>query len=238
MANKKYDIHRIDFVFVLQISSMSAVLFELKPTLRGRFHQIAFYIYAICSLYLIFSTRTGIVRIAFALYLATVNNMLYISSILHTIDWMRPELEERVQKVDHASIFLLIAGSYTPTCLSCLPQGHPASLYILISTWIIALAGIVKCILYTNVSRALNVGFYFLCGLTVVPYLPLITEHLSLWMMAAFASGGAMYLAGGMIYGLKKPDPIPEHFGYHEIFHILTILANLCFIVPILSCSM
>lgn len=209
---------------------------EVKPILRGQFHRAAFWAFFIFIFLLLKWSKSGIPRLSLAIYLFTLANLYIISSILHITDWKTAELEERVQRIDHASIFLLIAGTYTPLCLNCLPPTESWPLFMLTSVWIIAIAGVVKCLLWSNLSKAFNVSFYFICGLTIIPFIPKLLQHMSLSQMALIGIGGALYLLGGVIYGTEYPDPFPLVFGFHEIFHILTILANLCFLAPICSC--
>lgn len=208
---------------------------ELKPVLRGQLHRAAFYAYAIAAVFMVYFAKPGIPRASLAVYLLTLINLYGISSVLHVTHWKRPWLESQLQKVDHASIFLLISGTYTPICLNCLPL-HGWVMLMLLSVWIIAIAGVLKCLLWRHAPKAFNVAFYFLCGLTIIPFIPKILDYVSFQMLMFYAMGGAMYLAGGMIYGTEYPDPFPTIFGFHEIFHVLTILANLCFLVPMSTC--
>lgn len=212
---------------------MSAII-EVKPYFRGKLHKLSFYCYFFASFFFLLLAEPGIPRISLCVYLVTLITLYGISSILHVTDWRQPCLETRVQKLDHASIFLLIAGSYTPVCLCCLPR-ETWVLGMLSATWVIAIAGVVKCLLIKHVSKVFNVGFYFLCGLTILPFIPKIWPHVAITDMMYFIAGGVLYLAGGFVYGLESPDLFPDIFGYHEVFHLLTIIANFCFLGPILK---
>jgi hemolysin III len=214
---------------------MATRLGEVKPLLRGQLHRAAFYTYIIAAGFLIYYAKAGIARASLAVYLFTLINLYGVSTVLHVTHWCRPWLEVRLQKIDHASIFLLISGNYTPICLCCLPAA--GWVYVmLLSVWTIAIAGVIKCLVWTHAPKAFNVAFYFTCGLTIVPFVPRIMDYVTWQQMAFYAMGGAMYLAGGVIYGIEYPDPFPKVFGFHEIFHVLTIVANLCFIVPMSTC--
>lgn len=207
----------------------------IKPKFRGIIHQIAFYFYlALASLLLFFSTG-GLVRISLALYLATLINMYGISSVLHITDWKDPEMELKVQKIDHASIFLLIAGTYTPICIACL-NGTFTAMIALFTVWGISIVGSIKCLVWTKAPRIFNVLFYFLCGLTIIPFFPFLMSNLSFWQILLSGIGGGMYLAGGLIFASESPNPWPNSFGFHEIFHTLTILANIAFLVAMSPC--
>lgn len=209
---------------------------EVKPLLRGQFHRAAFIAYLLAAALLVYQSKPGLPRISMGVYLATLLNLYGISSVLHITDWQRPHLEARVQRIDHASIFLLIAGTYTPLCLNCLPKSESWPLFMLISAWAIAVAGVIKCLVWSNLPKAFNVAFYFVCGLTIIPFAPQLLHHVSWTHLILLLAGGIMYLVGGVIYGTEYPDPMPLTFGFHEIFHILTILANICFLAPICSC--
>lgn len=214
-----------------------ASIIEMKPYFRGKLHKVSFYFYLFLSMFLLPLARPGTPRISLCIYLITLVTLYGISSVLHVTDWHHPHLETRVQKLDHASIFLLIAGTYTPVCYCCLP-GEGWVLGMLLSVWVIAIVGVVKCLWLKHISKVFNVGFYFLCGLTIIPFAPKIFPYVAVGDLIFFCAGGIAYLAGGFVYGLESPDPLPETFGYHEIFHSLTIVANLCFLVPILKGSL
>ena len=209
---------------------------ELKPILRGQFHRVAFFAYLFFSIYLLSSAHSGLPRISLALYLITVVNMYGISSILHITHWKTSEIESRVQRVDHASIFILIAGTYTPLCLNCLPRSESWPTFMLVAAWIIAIAGVLKCLAWHNTRKVFNVTFYFISGLTILPFAPKLVQSISWTNIVFCAAGGILYLAGGTIFGIEYPDPKPTTFGFHEIFHVLTIAANICFMIPICSC--
>lgn len=228
--------YRIDLIGHKGLNALMATkLGEPKPLLRGQLHRTAFFVYSIVGGFLVYFAKPGIPRASLAVYLLTLINLYGISSVLHVTHWKRPWLEGKLQRVDHASIFLLIAGTYTPICLSCLPL-HGWVMLLLLSVWTIALAGVLKCLLWRHAPKAFNVAFYFLCGLTIIPFIPKILEYVTYQMLSFYAFGGVMYLVGGMIYGTEFPDPYPAVFGFHEIFHVLTILANVCFIVPMSKC--
>ncbi len=208
---------------------------EVKPLMRGQIHRVAFFAYILIAAFFAYVSKEGVPRIAVIIYMATLINLYGISSVLHITSWKDEKLEERVQRVDHASIFLLIAGSYTPICMSCLPP-EPWALYIMGTAWLIAIAGIIKSILWINTPKVFNVSFYFVCGLTIVPFFPRILPHITPVQVACFIAGGICYLAGGVIFGIEYPDPSPKYFGFHEIFHTLTIVANVCFMIPMMPC--
>lgn len=206
---------------------------EVKPSLRGYFHRGAFFAFLVIGFILLFMAKSHISRLSVSIYIISLLNLYGISSVLHMTDWKEEWVENRVVKIDHASIFLLICGSYTPVCLCCISSENNLNLKICLCAWIVAISGVLKCIFWTNAPRVFNVIFYMLCGLIIAPFLAKLKYSLSVLDLVMFLFGGLQYLVGGVIFGAKYPDPWPHYFGFHEIFHILTITANIFFLIPI-----
>lgn len=129
-----------------------------------------------------------------------------------------------LRRLDHANIFLIIVGSYTPFAL-LLPRG-PATILLTI-VWAGALVGVLLRILWMDAPRWLYMPSYAALGLVAVFFVPLMREHLGVPTLTLVVVGGVLYILGAVVYGLRRPDPSPRWFGYHEIFHTLTILAFL-----------
>lgn len=208
---------------------------EIKPLLRGQFHHVGFYTFVVVGLVSLWRMQT--LDWPFIVYLASLLGVYGTSAAFHVIDWASKKHENLMQKLDHANIFLLIAGTYTPVCVTCLPFEEAWVKHILIAAWAIAVCGVLKCVLWQSPPKVLNVGFYFLCGLTILPFMHKIVFVIHPAVSSSFMVGGLFYLVGGAIYGVEYPDPYPDVFGYHEIFHVCTIIANLCFFVPILQAT-
>src|SRR5690606_11563662 len=121
--------------------------------------------------------------------------------------------------LDHANIFIKIAGSYTPFCLLVL--GGEAGLWLLAVVWLLAAAGICGSWLALQLPRWAAVAQYLGMGWIAVALLPSIAAELSWTAVLVLVLSGLLYSAGGAIYALRRPDPIPHIFGYHEIFHLL-----------------
>lgn len=211
-----------------------AALDEVKPLLRGQFHHLGFYAFVVIGIFVFLKAQTG--HLGYLIYLSTLLAVYGTSATYHVVNWRSKKAESFMQKLDHANIFLLIAGTYTPVCTSCLPYEENWVKYALFSVWVIAISGVIKCAVWHNPPKVFNVTFYSLCGLTIVPFMPKIITIFNPLTTMSFILGGAFYLLGGAIYGCEYPDPYPEVFGFHEIFHILTILANICFFIPIYNC--
>lgn len=207
---------------------------EKKPLLRGQFHLFSFYAFVAIGMAVLLKARTA--HLAYLVYWVSLLSLYGTSASFHVINWKSKKAENLMQKLDHAAIFFLIAGTYTPVCMACLPFHESWVRFCLMTAWVIAFAGMVKSLLWQNPPKLLNVSFYFICGLCILPNLPRIVQIFELWKSILFICGGVLYLAGGLIYGLEYPDPYPDVFGYHEIFHVLTVLANICFFLPIYNC--
>lgn len=204
-----------------------------KPLLRGYIHKVSFFLYLCAGLIVLSYAQTDLKRMAFFVYLMSSLCLYATSSVFHTTSWHDPEAELELQKLDHCAIILQIAGTYTPVCTAHMPSDALWPNIILGTIWALTLLGTMKSFLWKNPPKIFNVLFYFTAGLSIIPYMPTIIQHLTFFEWGFFALGGAVYLTGGMIYGLERPDPNPKIFGFHEIFHCCTILANLCFFVPI-----
>lgn len=207
-----------------------------KPYFRGKLHRYGFYFALILGAVILYLAKDLKARCAFLIYLMSLLLVYGISSTYHMTDWKNAKAENLMQKLDHACIFLLIAGTYTPVCAVCLPFEDKWVKQILQIVWIIAAIGVVKSIFFTNIPKIINVCFYLIMGFIIIPYLPLVLSATRILYTAFFIAGGVTYAFGAIVYGTEIPDPDPKVFGYHEIFHLCTIIANLCFAVPIAIC--
>lgn len=209
-----------------------------KPLLRGRLHRIGFYIFFIIGVAVTILAKTTRARVSFLVYFLSVLGVYGISSTYHITEWKNPKAELIMQKLDHACIYLLIAGTYTPICALCLPFEQKWTSDMLKIVWFVAILGIFRSIFFTNIPKVINVLFYISMGFVIIPYLPQVVRSIDKTHSALFISGGAIYCIGGIIYGFEKPDPLPKTFGFHELFHLCTILANTCFSIPIIICAL
>lgn len=208
-----------------------------KPFLRGRLHRIGFYIFLLTGFFVLFSAHSLRARLSFLIYYFSVLAVYGISSAYHMTEWKSSKAELIMQKLDHACIYLLIAGTYTPICVLCLPFDQKWTRDMLKIIWFIASLGIVRSIFFTNIPKIVNVIFYVSMGFVIIPYLPLVIKTINNSYSVLFITGGVLYCVGGFIYGFEKPDPSPSTFGFHELFHLFTILANICFSIPIIICT-
>jgi hemolysin III len=160
---------------------------------------------------------------AFLVYGISLVLLYTASTLLHAL-MVSEHVQRRLRVFDHAAIFLLIAGSYTPVTLVTLRFEHPGWAWALFGiAWFLALLGVLFKLLWIAAPRWLSTGLYLAMGwLALIGIVPLI-RSLPPWGLFWLVMGGALYSLGAVIYGLKRPDPIPGVFGYHEIWHLLVL---------------
>jgi hemolysin III len=194
-----------------------------KPRLRGVLHKWAFFASLGLGAVLVILAPGGRGTLAAAIYAASVAALFGVSALYHRIDWKSAVSRKRMRRLDHTMIFVLIAGSYTPFALLVL-DGTLATV-ILLAVWGGALAGALMKLLWIDAPKWLVAGTYVLLGWVAVAAFPGLLEELGLAPTALVAAGGVLYTVGAVVYALKRPDPAPAVFGYHEVFHALVIAA-------------
>lgn len=197
---------------------------EAKPTWRGWIHAVALPIAVIASLVLVAVVPELGPRLVCAVYGLSSIILFGISALYHRFHWS-PKVKLALRRFDHANIFLLIAGTYTPISLLGLPA--PQNWILFVSVWTVAVLGILFRIFWTGAPRWLYVALYLGLGWSAVMFLPRLLET-NMAGMILVAAGGLLYTVGAVAYGAKRPNPVPGHFGFHEIFHACTVLAYLC----------
>ena len=205
-----------------------------KPLLRGKIHFVGFFLFLLLGTSLIIISKNEITRLCLCIYLLSMLMLFGTSSVFHTTPWRNNSVESFIQKADHASIFLLITGTYTPVIILFFDLTKSWPLAVLFIAWFIGISGVAKSLLMENPPKIFNVLFYFACGLTVAPVTHKVYEAIGLFKTLCMGMGGVFYLLGGTIYGIEWPDPHPKFYGYHEVFHSLTLIANFCFLLPII----
>jgi hemolysin III len=196
-----------------------------RPKLRGVLHQYAFFVSLLLGVALIAGAEPGRERVAVAVFAASVSAMLGISALYHRVIWP-PGPRRWIRRLDHAAIFLLIAGTYTPFGLLALERTW--RVVVLSIVWSGALAAIVLKVAWVDAPRWVVAGIAVALGWVGVFAVPEIHESTGLGTLVLLAIGGVLYTAGAIIYARRRPDPIPNVFGYHEIFHALVVAAAGC----------
>jgi hemolysin III len=191
-----------------------------KPRLRGVFHQHAFFVSLASGTLLVVLATTTRASVAAAIYAASVSALFGVSALYHRITWTTTA-RRRMRRLDHAMIFLLIAGTYTPVGLLVL-HGTLATV-VLAVVWGGAVGGIVLELAWTRAPRWLGGTVYLALGWVAVVAMPQLFARLGVAGGLLIVAGGLAYTAGAAIYALRRPDPVPAVFGYHEVFHLLVI---------------
>ncbi|WP_336661697.1 PAQR family membrane homeostasis protein TrhA [Leucobacter sp. USHLN154] len=197
---------------------------EAKPTWRGWIHAGTFPLTIVAGIVLISVADGPLAKWASLVY--TLSSMLLfgVSALYHRGNW-KPSTRQVFRRLDHANIFVLIAGTYTPIALLALPLDKGVLLLVLV--WVGALLGIGFRVFWLGAPRWLYVPLYVLLGWAAMMYIVDIA-HANFAAMVLVVVGGLLYTLGSVIYGTKRPNPIPGVFGFHEIFHALTVVAFLC----------
>jgi hemolysin III len=202
-----------------------------KPRFRGRIHQVAFIVSIPAGMLLVALGSTASARAATAVYAVALAAMLGTSASYHRYPWS-VVANERMRRLDHAMIFLLIAGTYTP--FSVLALHGVLQLVILCVVWTGAAVGIALTQLRLRGIRYFTGTLYIILGWVAVVATPQFVTGLPVVATALLFGGGILYTTGAMVLLRRKPDPRPAVFGYHEIWHVFVTSAVLCHYVAIL----
>jgi hemolysin III len=199
----------------------------IKPKLRGWLHAGAAMAAAGLTAALCWRSRHDPRRLApLAIFGGSMIELYTVSAIYHIGTWSaRPA--RVLHALDHANIFVLIAGTYTPLCVALLPR--PLRTGVLITVWVVASAGSAVTIMLPGLPRWIGTGLYIGMGWLAVIAVPQFWRVLPRWGMGFLGLGGLLYTLGGVVYARKRPDPFPQVFGFHEVFHLLTIAAGSVF---------
>ena len=196
-----------------------------KPRLRGWIHFVAAPLSLAAAIVLVALAPTTPLKWASAVYLAASFILFGVSAAYHLFYW-RPSFERVLQRMDHANIFLLIAGTYTPLAVGLLEGGKRTSLLVVI--WTGAVLGILISLFWPNAPRWVNTLIYVILGWTAIFYLPALWASGGPAVVLLLLAGGVLYTIGAVAYALKKPNLVPGWFGFHEVFHLFTVLAWAC----------
>lgn len=197
---------------------------EVKPSWRGWLHAGTFPLTIAAGIVLIALADGPTAKWASAVFVLTSMLLFGNSALYHRFNWS-PKVKLTLKRIDHANIFLLIAGTYTPLAVLALPPDQGVLLLVIV--WSGALLGIGFRVFWIGAPRWLYVPIYLLLGWAAMMYIvPLFQANAA--MMVLVIVGGLLYTIGAIVYGLKRPNPWPGHFGFHEIFHACTVLAFMC----------
>lgn len=195
----------------------------IRPRLRGVLHQWAFLLSLPLGLGLVVAAEDARARIAVTVYALSVAALFGTSALYHRVHWRSLTARVWMRRLDHSMIFVLIAGTYTPFALLAL-HGTLA-VAILVVAWVGALAGIAFNLAWIGSPKWLHTILYIALGWVAVATIPQLAAAIGIGGLALVAFSGVLYTLGALVYAVKRPDPVPSVFGYHEVFHALVIVA-------------
>jgi hemolysin III len=202
--------------------SAERVVDAVKPHLRGWLHTVTFPLAVIGGVALVVLAPNTPARVCAGVYTLTAALLFGTSGIYHRGSWS-PRTHSILQRLDHANIFLIIAGTYTPLTALLLPER--SAFLLLTVVWGGALVGVLLKVLWVGAPRWLSAPIYLALGWVATFYLG---DFLRIGGVAVFVLvvvGGALYSLGALVYATRRPDPSPRWFGFHEVFHALTLAA-------------
>lgn len=198
------------------------VLDEVKPHLRGWLHLGMVPASLLLSIVLVALSPTPTARLGSIVFGITAVLLFATSAIYHRGTWS-PAMGSLLKRWDHANIFLIIAGTHTPFALLLLPPGQARTL--LWTVWVGAIAGVIFRVFWVDAPRWLYTVVYVALGWVAVFYLVPFWRGGGPLIVGLIAAGGLLYTLGALVYGLKRPNPSPRWFGFHEVFHAFTVAA-------------
>jgi hemolysin III len=212
------------------LANAASAELAVKPLWRGVLHQGAFVAAIIVAPLLILSADGSRARLAAFVFALSVIGCFGVSAIYHRVTWT-PPVRRWMRRADHAGVYLLIAGTYTPVALLVLDGTWGR--VILTVIWAGALAAILLKFVWLDAPKWVAAGIGLALGWVAVFALPQLVDRLDTAALTLLIAGGLLYSMGAIVYARRKPDPLPEVFGYHEVFHALTIAAAACQYVAI-----
>jgi hemolysin III len=196
----------------------------VKPRLRGVFHELGFYAAAAVGVVVVVTADPGRARIAGLIFATCVAFCFGASAVYHRPMW-RPRTRAWLARLDHAGVYLLIAGSYVPFAFIVLSRGWAVP--VLAIVWGGALAAIVLKLFWVEAPKWLSAAIGLTLGWVGAAAFPQLLT-LSPVAILLVAASGILYTVGAVVYARRRPDPRPQVFGYHELFHVLTVAAVAC----------
>jgi hemolysin III len=196
-----------------------------KPRLRGRFHQVAFFVSIPAGIALVAIAQGAKARAGAAIFAGSLTALYGVSAAYHLGRWSLGT-ERVMRQLDHSMIFVLIAGSYTPITLLALRPAWGITLLALV--WIGASVGVLITVLRHERWRRVGFVMYLVLGWLAVVATPQLLRALSGAELALLVAGGLLYTFGAVVLARNRPDPYPAVFGYHEVWHTFVLGAGVC----------
>lgn len=205
--------------------------FVTRPLLRGWSHALGAVVSLGFTVALVVASATDVPRMIALLVFGLSMVQLYTVSAIYHIGHWRPKAYRVLRSLDHSNISVLIAGTYTPICAVALDGW--GRVVMLAAVWAIAVAGVLLSVLKLNLPRWVGTLLYIGTGWLSLIMLPALLSAFSWAAVGLMALGGVLYTIGGVIYALKRPNPFPRVFGFHEIFHLFVIAGSVAFAVVV-----
>lgn len=200
-----------------------------RPLMRGSLHQAGFVVALGVGLAFVLQLD-GRRLVGAAVFAASAVAMLGASALYHRVTWS-PRVRPLMRRLDHAGIYVLIAGTYTPVGLLSL---HGSLQHVVLAVvWAGAAAAILTKVCWVGAPKWLSAVFGITLGWVGVAAMPQLAHTAGIACVALLGAGGLAYTAGALVYAFRRPDPAPRVFGYHEVFHALTLVALACQYVAI-----
>jgi hemolysin III len=210
----------------------AAGLVAAAPLLRGWLHLACFFLSFPAGALLIVNAAPGRAQVGAVVYAVGFTALFGVSAAYHRPRWS-PKWRARFKRLDHGTIFVMIAGTYTPLCLVVL--GGVLGTVMLISVWAGAVAGVILAAVGIAERRFVGAACYVALGWVAVAAAPRLVQRLTAPQLTLVVVGGVLYTVGVFVLGAKRPDPFPRVFGYHEIWHVMVVAAAVCHFIAIQS---
>ena len=218
----------------MTVTDPDADLVPVKPRLRGWLHLWSFVVAVAAGIVLVSlagATVSAEAAVAVAVYSLTVCGVFGVSALYHRRTWHTARARTLMKRLDHAMIFVFIAGTYTPFAVLALPER--TGLIVLAVVWAGALGGVVLKIAWPHAPRWVGVPFYLALGWVAVFVIPDLLHRGGVAALVLLLVGGAFYSLGAVFYALRRPVGWPATFGFHEFFHAATVVAAICHYIAI-----
>jgi hemolysin III len=202
-----------------------------KPRLRGVSHQVAAFVFPVLGVAATLAARSAGDKVAVGIYTAGITGMYATSACYHRGDWT-PPAKRRMRRLDHSMILVGIASTYTP--VAAIGLSRTTASVILAVVWSLAIAGALVRNLWLDAPRWVTASIYIGVGWAALAVSPIMWTELGAEIFVLLMVGGLVYSMGALVYCLRRPDPVPGVFGYHEVFHALVLLAGLVFYAAVI----
>ena len=194
-----------------------------KPTYRGLIHKYAFFTSIPCAFFLMLSSSSSTTFWAMMVYGASLIGLFGVSAMYHRTTWKTLATTKRMGKLDRTMIYIFIAGNFTPFAILAMEGSLP--LFLLMVLWLAVIIGAIINFFWYSAPNWIHSILYLVVSWACCLSIPQLWEHLGLFALSWIFLGGVLHTLGAVIYAMRKPNPYPTKFGFHEVFHALVTLA-------------